>query len=346
MFSYIHTHLPNLVCFLFPLATLSDSVKVCPYPLLMIACQLLLEITAFLRESHGLYSVSRPASRPLHRHVLARRRQSAQSNRRRSTVFSPESQQRRLSSLIGGGGERIRRASVWSQASFQTDSASSPSRNLQEPPMITVSVTDPSSKSLEATEVEVVKRERCDSAERARNRSSLYFPRHSTQQSPKSARRVAKRNAMGGEGESVRLRSKSTKCDAKHLSVGTAAMFDDDDDESEDEDPTAKLPWLSAVIQLNSSTAFLCDHQGVCPINCHKRQTRSCSRMVRALKTVYSSASKIDKTTDKGTGRGRGSPLISAPQMGGVEQPSQRKNDDEEMIEYISSSVSHGAFSA
>lgn len=334
--------LPDLFYFFFSLATLSDSVKVCPYPLLMIACQLLLEITAFLRESHGLYSVSKPASRPLRRYVLPRRRQSV-SSRRRSTVLSPDSQQRRLSSIIGGGGERIRRASIWSQASVQTDSASSPSRNLQEPPMITVSVTDPSSKNLEATEPEVVKRERRDSTERARNRSSLYFPRHSAQTSPKTAKRVAKRSAMGGEGESVRLRTKSTRSDAKHLSVGTAVMFDDEDDESEDEDPTAQLPWLNAVIQLNSSTAFLCDHQGVCPINCHKRQSRSCSRMVRALKTVYSSARKIDKNTDKGTTRGRGSPLISAPQVGGVEQSSHRDKDDEEMIQYISSSVSHGA---
>lgn len=319
-------------------ATLNDSVKVCPYPLLMIACQLLLEITAFLRESHGLYSVSKPASRPLHRHVIPRRRQSVSSHRR-STAFSPETQQRRLSSVIGGGGDKVRRASMWSQASLQTDLTSSPSRTVQDPPMITVSVTEPNSKKLEAPDSEV-KRERHDSTERARNRSSLYFPRHSTQNSPKTARRMAKRSAIGGEGESVRFRSKSTRCDTKHLSVDATALLDDED-ESDDEDPTVHLPWLSAIIQLNSSTAFLCDHQGTCPANCHQRQSHSCTRMVRALKTVYSSASKLDKGADKGTTRGRGSPLISAPQVGLVEQSSQREKDDEEMIQYISSSVSH-----
>ena len=319
--------------FWFPSATLNESEKVCPYPILMIACQLLLEITAFLRESHGLYSVSKPVSRPLHRFVAGRKRPSV-SSRRRSTAFSPEVQQRRLSGIIGGGGERVRRPSVWSQSSLQTDFPSSPSRTLQEPPMITVSGTDPSKSETDHDG----KKERRDSAERARNRQSLYFPRVSTQHSPKTAKRVAKRSAIGGEGESVRFRSKSTRCDAKHLSVD--ALMLDEDDESDDEDPSLNLPWLSAVIQLNSQTAFLCDHQGVCPVNCHQRQSRSCTRMVRALKTVYSSSSKQDKTSDKQTGRGRGSPLISAPQVGTVEQTSKKDKADEDMIQYISSSVS------
>lgn len=300
----------------------------------MITCQLLLEITAFLRESHGLYSVSKPVAKPLHRYVGGRKRLSVSSGRR-SAAFSPEMQQRRLSGIIGGGGERIRRPSVWSQSSLQTDFPSSPSRTLQEPPMITVSGTDRDTGKPETDHDG--KRERRDSVDRARNRQSLYYPRVSAQHSPKTAKRVAKRSAIGGEGESVRFRSKSTRCDVKHLSVD--ALMLDDDDESDDEDPTLNLPWLNAVIQLNSQTAFLCDHQGACPVNCHQRQSRSCTRMVRALKTVYSSSSKQDKTSDKQTGRGRGSPLISAPHMGPVEQTSKKDKADEDMIQYISSSV-------
>ena len=310
-------------------------MKVCPYPLLMIACQLLLEITAFLRESHGLYCVSKPAARPLHRFNVQRRRQSVTIHRR-STAFSPEMHQRRLSSIIGGGGERIRRASMWSQSSIQADFPSSPSRTLQEPPMITVSGTDQNTNKPDTDQEG--KKERRDSVDRTRNRHSLYYPRVSTQNSPKTARRIAKRSAIGGEGESVRFRSKSTKCDAKHLSVD--ATMADEDDESDDEDPTLNLPWLNAVIQLNSSTAFLCDHIGVCPVNCHQRQSRSCTRMVRALKAVYSSVSKQPKAGDKPMGRGRGSPLISAPQVSSVEQASKKDKEDTEMVQYISSSVS------
>ncbi|CAH3019143.1 unnamed protein product [Porites evermanni] len=317
-------------------ATLSESVKVCPYPLLMIACQLLLEITSFLRESHGLYSVTKPTYRPLHRYIVPRRRQSVTSYRR-SIVLSPETQQRRLSSLIGGGGERIRRASVLSQASVQTEFNSSPSRTLQEPPMITVSETDPGSTKLEAPDQEE-KRERRDSTGQAGNRSSLYFPRQSAQHSPKTAKRIARRSAIGGEGESVRFRSKSTKCGSKHLSVDANVV--DDDDESDDEDPTANLPWLSAVIQLNSLTAFLCDHQGVCHLNCHQRQSRSCTRMVQALKTVYSSPNKLDKIPERGLTKVVSSALISAPQMGSAEQVSLKQKDDEEMRKYISSNIS------
>ena len=329
----------NILCtFCFFSATLNDSVKVCPYPLLMIACQLLLEITAFLRESHGLYSISKPAGRPLHRYNIQRRRQSVTSHRR-SIAFSPEMHQRRLSSIIGGGGERIRRASAWSQSSLQTDFPSSPSRTLQEPPMITVSGTDTNANNPDTDQEG--KKERRDSVDRTRNRHSLYFPRVSIQNSPKTAKRIAKRGGIGGEGESVRFRSKSTKCDAKHLSVD-ATMFDDDD-ESDDEDLTLNLPWLNAVIQLNSSTAFLCDHQGVCPVNCHQRQSRSCTRMVKSLKAVYSTLNKNDKASDKQPGRAHGihgSPLISAPQVGSVEQATRKDKEDTEMIQYISSSVS------
>lgn len=215
-----------------------------------------------------------------------------------------------------------------SQTSLQTDFPSSPSKTLQEPPMITVSGTD-----------HEARKERRDSAsEQSRNRQSLYYPRVSTQHSPKTAKRVAKHSAIGGEGESVRYRSKSTRCDAKHLSVD--ALMLDEDDESDDEDPSVNLPWLSAVIQLNSSTAFLCDHQGVCPVNCHQRQSRSCTRMVKALKTVYSSVRKQDKNADKQMSRGRSSPLISAPQVGSVEQTSKKNKEDKEMTQYISSSVS------
>ena len=329
-------YLNGLLPFFFE-ATLSESVKVCPYPLLMIACQLLLEITSFLRESHGLYSVTKPTYRPLHRYIVPRRRQSVTSHRR-SIVLSPETQQRRLSSLFGGGGERIRRASVLSQASVQTEFNSSPSRTLQEPPMITVSETDPGSTKLEAPDQEG-KRERRDSTGQAGNRSSLYFPRQSAQHSPKTAKRIARRSAVGGEGESVRFRSKSTKCDSKHLSVDANVV--DDDDESDDEDPTANLPWLSAVIQLNSLTAFLCDHQGVCHLNCHQRQSRSCTRMVQALKTVYRSPNKVDKIPERGLTKVVSSALISAPQMGSAEQVSMKQKDDEEMTTYISSNVSH-----
>lgn len=317
----------RFLCILFsPTATLSNSVKVCPYPLLMIACQLLLEITAFLRESHGQYSMHKPASRPLHR-FLGRRKHSVVTNRR-SIVLSPESQMRH-----GGLKETVRRSSVWSQASLPTDFTSSLSRTLQEPPTITVSETDPSSQNLDA--MDWVKRERGDSTSKTGNRSSLYFPRHSTQVSPKSARKAGKRNPMAGEGDLVKSRSKSTK----RLSADPTSI-PGDEEESDEEDLSANLPWMSAVIHLNSSTVFMCDHHGMCPSNCHQRQSRSCNRMTRALKAVYSSASKLDKGATKATGRGHGSPLISGPQFAGMEQSSHREKDDEEMIKYIASSVS------
>ena len=327
-----------LVYLLSSSASLSDAVKICPYPLMMIACQLLQEITAFLRESHGLYSVTKPNARPLQRPALTRRQSLV--NRRRSAMFTSENQQHRTSTLFGGGGEKVRKASVWSQTSQQTDIASSPSRSIHDPPAIRVSESDPSGRPIEIDQEG--KKVHRDSAERlAGNRASLYFPRVSTQHShsPKMARSL-KLTMVGGEGESVRFRSKSSKRHSKHLSVDATVL--EEDDESEEEDQSTRLPWLNAIIQLNSSTAFLCDHQGVCSFNCHQRQSRSCTRMLKALKIVYSSMEKLDKT-DKWAvrgGTGLGSPLISAPQVGSVGQKSKKDEDDEEMLMYITSNVS------
>ena len=158
----------------------------------MVACQLLLEITAFLRESHRLLSFGKETTRTFQHRTLNRKRQSVGS-RRRSTAFVPDPSAR-FSGYFGGGAEKIRKASIMSQTSFITDFSASPSRrSMHDPPAITVSGEPEERKG--------------DALLEPKNQSNFFFHRSGGQHSPRQQRRPSKKiSAVGGEGESLRHR--------------------------------------------------------------------------------------------------------------------------------------------
>ena len=118
-----------------------------------------------------------------------------------------------------------------------------------------------------------------------------------------------------------------------------------DEEEESDEDESSRFPWLHAIVQLNSASSFLCDHQGACPTTCHRRQSRGCTRLTKALKMVYAGEVEKQEKVDKlrgGRGTGGGvSPVISPPQYGSLASEQKSKNDkpDEEMLTYINTKV-------
>ncbi|XP_058983125.1 protein unc-80 homolog isoform X2 [Musca domestica] len=58
--------------------------------------------------------------------------------------------------------------------------------------------------------------------------------------------------------------------------------------DSNETDETAKnMPWLKAVIDLISSYNFYCQHKGYCHPYCYKRHMRACTRLVKATRRVY-----------------------------------------------------------
>ena len=123
----------------------------------------------------------------------------------------------------------------------------------------------------------------------------------------------------------------------------------DDEDDDSDEEWLSKFPWLHAIVQLNSATRWVCQHQGACPCTCYLHQRRGCSRLTRALKVVYAGvAEKPDKEDrargDRGSTVTGGSPLISSPQSGVPSSENKGKMDtpNEEMLGYIATKVRLG----
>ena len=114
-------------------ATVKDT---CPYALKMVACQLLLEITAFLSETQAQISFRKEtAETPFQRRAVTRKRQNS-GFRRRSTANAPEPSSR-FSGYFGGGAEKIRKASIMSQTSVVLELNAR--RSLYGAPVITVS---------------------------------------------------------------------------------------------------------------------------------------------------------------------------------------------------------------
>ncbi|KAH8311397.1 hypothetical protein KR044_006087 [Drosophila immigrans] len=58
--------------------------------------------------------------------------------------------------------------------------------------------------------------------------------------------------------------------------------------DSNENDETAKnMPWLKAVIDLITSYNYYCTHKGYCHPFCYKRHMRSCTRLIKATRKVY-----------------------------------------------------------
>ncbi|VVC45096.1 Hypothetical protein CINCED_3A015660 [Cinara cedri] len=73
----------------------------------------------------------------------------------------------------------------------------------------------------------------------------------------------------------------------------SAAMMSDDhvpispSESNETDDTTYFMPWLKTVIQINKSLDHNCTHQTFCHPLCYKRQMRSCSRLIKAIRKLY-----------------------------------------------------------
>ncbi|XP_056632405.1 protein unc-80 homolog isoform X2 [Diorhabda sublineata] len=58
--------------------------------------------------------------------------------------------------------------------------------------------------------------------------------------------------------------------------------------DSNDTDDTSKhMPWLKTMIQVSNSLYYYCPHQNFCHPFCYRRVMRGCSRLIKAVRKVY-----------------------------------------------------------
>ncbi|XP_043521274.1 protein unc-80 homolog isoform X3 [Frieseomelitta varia] len=58
-------------------------------------------------------------------------------------------------------------------------------------------------------------------------------------------------------------------------------------DSNETDETNKNFPWMKVLIQLVNSFNFYCSHQNFCHPYCHRRQMRACSRLIKSIRKIY-----------------------------------------------------------
>ncbi|XP_066993860.2 protein unc-80 homolog [Anabrus simplex] len=58
-------------------------------------------------------------------------------------------------------------------------------------------------------------------------------------------------------------------------------------DSNDSDDTTKNMPWMKVVVQIANSFNFYCSHQSFCHPFCYRRHMRACSRLVKSVRRIY-----------------------------------------------------------
>ncbi|XP_055936881.1 protein unc-80 homolog isoform X2 [Argiope bruennichi] len=269
----------------------------CPFALQISACQLLLEITAFMRETYQYLPHKGSRLMSIKDKPMFEPRSTA--NRRWSMALSS------VGSLSDPPGER--RISFFLQENerpFDIDGESENSSNT------TLTIQEEEEKKGRRLGRPRLLRRGLGSS--AGNSSS--FKRRSLKLKKPSERRNRARSSTFAEDEediaAMLQRSDSIRSKRKVSAVSDRSDTSDKVDLSGEESPgvlsddlapesppevtesddgmlTKNFPWLKVMVKILKNLNYECSHQYFCPTNCYRRQMRSCNRLVNAVRKVY-----------------------------------------------------------
>ncbi|XP_059219265.1 protein unc-80 homolog isoform X7 [Stomoxys calcitrans] len=273
----------------------------CPHALKLIACVLLFEITAFLRD---IYVTLPKASKLLHKDKPAPwEKVYREANRRWSMALSSmghsQTSAQSLQSIAAGndaaGGQTERKISfVLHEPDNESENSSNttltkegeegqyfparrPTASAVRPFLLRRGTATTTGGSFKRRSLKLRRNtkdgkdmetdfKRVDSIQAKRKVSSLSDRSDTSEQGI----------ASGGEDDH-----------------GSPGILSDDQqpesptDSNETDDTAKNMPWLKAVIDLISSYNFYCPHKGYCHPYCYKRHMRSCTRLIKATRKVY-----------------------------------------------------------
>ncbi|XP_034179249.1 unc80, NALCN channel complex subunit isoform X3 [Osmia lignaria lignaria] len=58
-------------------------------------------------------------------------------------------------------------------------------------------------------------------------------------------------------------------------------------DSNETDETNKNFPWMKVLVQFANSFNFYCSHQNFCHPYCHRRQMRACSRLIKSVRKIY-----------------------------------------------------------
>ncbi|XP_070172138.1 protein unc-80 homolog isoform X4 [Polyergus mexicanus] len=305
-------------------ASINSYGSQCPFALRHVACILLLEVTAFLRET---YQILPKSSKLLtkERHPPWERMYSREANRRWSVALSSMGHsQASAQSLQSIAGEVINREGIAERKiSFV----------LYEPD----NESEGSSKStvtIQGEETQNIEKEKAKRMPAPPSRPFLLRRSPAGTGSFKKRSLKLRRNTKEGKDteceaytvkrtDSIQSKRKvSSLSDRSDTSEPGAAgevsgeespgILSDDQppespsDSNETDETNKNFPWMKVLVQLANSFNFYCSHQNFCHPFCHRRQMRASSRLIKSVRKIYgekfgilNGTSLLDVDTDK-----------------------------------------------
>ncbi|XP_049335810.1 protein unc-80 homolog isoform X7 [Astyanax mexicanus] len=251
--------------------TVNPSKCACPFALKMAACQLLLEITTFLRETFPC--LPRPRTEPLVDLESCRLR------------LDPELGRHRYERKISFAGilddEDGHDSLNSSSHTLKSDTACDEKKSSQEPLAPIRKIRIGGSRLLQIKGARSFKVKKGGSLSSIRRAGSLKSTKMSRQDSESE-----------NDAESDRLLSQSRDT---VTDIGSPWSASEPSIEPEGGGSTGgvednyhrNMSWLHIMILLCNQQSFICTHVDFCHPRCYQRHSRSCARLVRAIKLLY-----------------------------------------------------------
>ncbi|EDW38859.1 GL13705 [Drosophila persimilis] len=262
----------------------------CPHSLKLIACVLLFEITAFLRDT---YIMLPKTSKLIHRDKPAPwEKVYREANRRWSMALSSmghsQTSAQSLQSIAAGNdgaGQSERKISF---VLHEPDNESENSSNTT----LTKEGEEAPRRPAAASAVRpfLLRRGTATTTGGSFKRRSLKLRRNT-----KDSKEIETDFNTQSRRKVSSLSDRSDTSEQGMISGGeeSPGILSDDQqpesptDSNENDDTAKNMPWLKAVIEMMSSYNYYCTHKGYCHPFCYKRHMRSCTRLIKATRKVY-----------------------------------------------------------
>ncbi|XP_071635615.1 protein unc-80 homolog isoform X3 [Temnothorax longispinosus] len=287
-------------------ASINNYGSQCPFALRLVACVLLLEVTAFLRET---YQTLPKSSKLLtkERHPPWERMYSREANRRWSVALSSMGHsQASAQSLqsIAGDREVVAERKI-SFVLYEPDNESEGSSK--------------SNVTIQGEEAQNIEKEKAKRMQAVHPQSRPFLLRRSTASAAtgsfKKRSLKLRRNTKEGKdteceaytvkrADSIQSKRKvsslSDRSDTSEPGAGgevsgdeSPGILSDDQppespsDSNETDETNKNFPWMKVLVQFANSFNFYCSHQNFCHPFCHRRQMRASSRLIKSVKKIY-----------------------------------------------------------
>ncbi|KAG5670539.1 hypothetical protein PVAND_000795 [Polypedilum vanderplanki] len=274
----------------------------CPAALKLVAAVVLLEITAFLRETYQTIPKSTRMSHKEkhinihhpwdHHHQVYK-----EANRRWSMALSSmghsQTSAQSLQSIAGEGERKI--SFVLHEPDNESEGSSNTTLTMQG---IDDNVMAPSSSGLAQRRPVATVRPFLLRRGTATNTTGGSFKRRSLKlrRNTKEGKEIETEYSMQSRRKVSSLSDRSDN--SEHASGGeeeSPGILSDDHEqppdspnESNDSDETSKnFPWMRAVIAIINSFNYYCTHQNYCHPYCYKRHMRAASRLIKSVRKIY-----------------------------------------------------------